>query len=169
MERTASAMETQLAASWRSGDPATDQTMLKTAREMAHAHRELKQLVLLSGDEGLGKVRTAIEEQVVEAVMGRWAKLPRAELPAKTPATRLRAIVSGVRAITVAVLPLAVLLLAPRLSPGIDHTWLGRVVPFVYIWTGVSALLMLDPLIGNKLALVKEAMTMFPPRQGERA
>jgi hypothetical protein len=32
----------------------------------------------------------------------------------------------------------------------------------VYAWTAVSAALLLDPLFGNKLAVVKDAMSMLP-------
>jgi hypothetical protein len=132
-------------------------------RRMANAQRERKQLLHFAPEGETGSLEEAVVNALVAAAFRRWSMLPQAE---RTPVRQRVRIWSYARNLAVslfiAALPLGALALVRELGVGPGELP-PSVVAIAWGWAVVTLLSALDPAMGGKVAIVKDALGLVRP------
>lgn len=152
---------TALARRINAGDALDRARFADSLRARANAMRDLKQWVLTPAPTTLNDLQERISAYFVSAVRGEWDSFPVADERKSTLRETLTLVLSGVRTLTVGLLPGAALVLGEGaglpVQPTVSEYWaVGSL-----LWLSGCCLIMLDPGLPGKLEAAKSISALF--------
>jgi hypothetical protein len=162
IEKISTCIETDIVSQLSTSDIATDFWLKQTFVKIASGIRSLKKGICTPKTDTYNEVTKFIANTFINIAKGDWDNLTQAE-PEKVSKPKFITVMTvWLRVLTTGIVPLVGLWIIQKTSLAFEGEILNYLRVGGYIWAAITFLTLFDPLISEKIAAIKDIISILP-------